>query len=215
MTLKNWPLANLRVATPRVELVYPDDAMLDALADLGASGIHDPSTMPFSFPWTDVPPPQQQHNTLQFYWRQRAELRPESWGIELAVLVDGSPVGVQGVHANDFAILRSVDTGSWLAQPFQGRGIGTEMRAAVLHLAFAGLGAVEATSGAFADNLASLAVSAKLGYEHAGERRVARRGEPARLVGLRLTRARWEARRRNDITVDGLDPCLSLLGAGS
>jgi RimJ/RimL family protein N-acetyltransferase len=215
MTLKNWPLSKLRVRSARVELVYPDDAMLDALADLGASGIHDPSTMPFLFPWSDVPAPQQQRNSLQFHWRQRAELRPESWGIELAVLVDGSLVGVQGMHANDFAILRSVDTGSWLARPFQGKGIGTEMRAAVLHLAFAGLGAVEATSGAFDDNPASLAVSAKLGYEHIGERRVARRGEPARLVGLRLTRARWEARRRDDITIDGLDPCLSLLGAGS
>jgi len=120
---------------------------------------------------------------------------------------------MQGVHANDFAIVRSVDTGSWLARPFQGRGIGTEMRAAVLHLAFAGLGAVEATSGAFDDNPASLAVSRKLGYEKVGERRVARRGEPARLIGVRLTRDRWEASRRGDITVDGLDPCLALLGA--
>jgi RimJ/RimL family protein N-acetyltransferase len=214
MTLKNWPLSKLRVATPRVELVYPDDATLDALADLGAARIHDPSTMPFTLPWTDVPPPQQQHDTLQFYWRQRAELRPDSWGIELAVRVDGTLVGVQGVHANDFAIVRSVDTGSWLARPFQGQGIGSEMRAAVLHLAFAGLGAVEATSGAFDDNAASLAVSAKLGYEKVGERRVPRRGEPARLIGLRLTRARWETRRRDDITVDGLDPSLELLGAG-
>ena len=215
MSLTNWPLAKLRVTTPRIELVYPDDAMLDMIADLGASGIHDSSTMPFSIPWTDVPPPQQQRNTLQFYWGQRAALRPEAWGIELAVLANGTLVGVQGLHASDFAIVRSVDTGSWLARAFQGQGIGTEMRAAMLHFAFAGLGAVEATSGAFDDNTASLAVSRKLGYEKVGERRVARRGEPARLIGLRLTRDRWQAHRRNDITIAHLEECLECLGARS
>lgn len=215
MTLKNWPLAKLRVRTSRVELVYPDDATLDALADLGASGIHDPSTMPFSMPWTDVPPPQQQRNTLQFFWRQRAELRPDSWSLPLAALVDGDLVGMQDVHATDFAIVRSVGTGSWLGRAYQGQGIGTEMRAAMLHLAFAGLGAVEATSGAFDDNPASLAVSRKLGYEKVGERRVARRGEPARVIGLRLTRDRWEAHRRNDITIAHLEECLEFLGARS
>jgi hypothetical protein len=45
---------------------------------------------------------------------------------------------------------------------------GAEMRAAVLHLAFAGLGTAEAVSGAFEDNLAFHAVSRKLGYERAG-----------------------------------------------
>jgi hypothetical protein len=38
---------------------------------------------------------------------------------------------------------------SWLAPGQRGRGIGEEVRAAVLHLAFAGLGAREAESDAF------------------------------------------------------------------
>ena len=122
---------------------------------------------------------------------------------------------MQEVHANDFAIVRSVDTGSWLARSYQGQGIGTEIRAAVLHLAFAGLGALEALSGAFDDNPSSLAVSRKLGYEKVGERRVARRGEPARLIGFRLTRDRWEAHRRNDITIAHLEECRESLGARS
>jgi RimJ/RimL family protein N-acetyltransferase len=42
------------------------------------------------------------------------------------------------------------------------------MRAAALHLAFAGLGAREATSEAFADNRASNRVSQTLGYEPNG-----------------------------------------------
>ena len=76
-------------------------------------------------------------------------------------------------------------TGSWLGRSFQGRGIGTEMRAAVLELAFRGLGAATAESGALEGNAASARVSEKLGYRHDGlERgRPTRRGCPAR--GLR------------------------------
>ncbi len=42
------------------------------------------------------------------------------------------------------------------------------MRAAVLHLAFAGLGAQHAVSGAHDHNTASLTVSRKLGYRDDG-----------------------------------------------
>ena len=51
----------------------------------------------------------------------------------------GSVAGVQGMLATDFAVNRQVSTGSWLGQAYHGRGIGKEMRAAILHLAFAGL----------------------------------------------------------------------------
>ena len=54
--------------------------------------------------------------------------------------------------------MRSVATGSWLGLRHQGHGIGKEMRAAVLHFAFAGLGAIEALSGAWDDNKPSLGV---------------------------------------------------------
>ena len=49
-----------------------------------------------------------------------------------------------------------------------GQGIGTHMRAASLHFAFAGLGATDAISGAFDDNISSLRVSEKLGYQPDG-----------------------------------------------
>jgi len=45
------------------------------------------------------------------------------------------------------------------------------MRAAVLHLAFAGLDADEAISGALEHNHASLAISHKLGYHDDGHER--------------------------------------------
>jgi RimJ/RimL family protein N-acetyltransferase len=66
----------------------------------------------------------------------------------------------QGLGGRDFAVLREVHTGSWLGRRYQGHGIGTQMRAAVLHLAFEGLGAQHAAFGAFEHNAASLGVSA-------------------------------------------------------
>ena len=86
------------------------------------------------------------------------------------------------------------------------------MRAAVVHLLFAGLGAEYALTGAFHDNAASLGVTRSLGYEEEGRRRALRRDTPDWLVGFRLPRAVWEERRRDDIVIEGLDPCLPMFG---
>ena len=91
-------------------------------------------------------------------------------------MLEDRPIGIQELRATGFATLRTVETGSWLGRAFQGKGIGTEMRAAVLALAFDGLGAEVATSGAIDGNAASRRVSEKLGYEPNGESRVAPRG---------------------------------------
>jgi RimJ/RimL family protein N-acetyltransferase len=121
-------------------------------------------------------------------------------------------VGVQGMIATDFTIKRQVGTGSWVGQGYQGRGLGKEMRAAILHLAFAGLGAVRATSGAFEDNAASLAVSRALDYVENGDDIGAPRGTPVRQIRLLLTRENWEKNRRADIQIHGLEPCLPMFG---
>jgi RimJ/RimL family protein N-acetyltransferase len=112
--------------------------------------------------------------------------------------------------AEHFALLRSVETGSWLGRAFQGQGLGKEMRQAVLHLAFEGLGAEEAHSGAFHDNAASLATSRSVGYVDNGETRAPRRGVADRILRVRMDRARWEQRRRDDIEIVGLDGCLDM-----
>jgi RimJ/RimL family protein N-acetyltransferase len=97
---------------------------------------------------------------------------------------------------------------------FQGRGLGFEFRQACLHLGFAGLDAHVATTGAWHDNAASLAVTAKLPYEPNGEDILVRRDRPDRLLRFRMTRERWESVRRDDITIEGLEPCLPLLVGG-
>jgi RimJ/RimL family protein N-acetyltransferase len=105
-----------------------------------------------------------------------------------------------------------VHTGSWLGLDYQGQGIGTQMRAAVLHLAFEGLGAQQAVSEAFDDNPASLGVSRKLGYRDDGVAWYGVRGRPVLSHRLRLTRADWQAACTVPVQIHGLEPCLPHFG---
>lgn len=216
----HWPPLGLRLTTPRLQLRLPDAAELAELADLAAAGVHAPALMPFLYPWTDLPPAERARSVVLHHWRTLGAWTPERWTLPLAVFAEGRAVGYQSLGAADFAVLREVSSGSWVGRAHQGRGIGTEMRAAVLHLAFAGLGAQQARSGAFDDNPASLAVSEKLGYERDGVERHVVRGRAVTEHRLRLTRARWEAyrgRRRAGVrvTVTGLEQCLPLFGVAN
>lgn len=212
MLVDHFPLLGLRLRTPRLELRLPSPEELAALGELAAEGVHDPEKMPFLVPWTDRPPAEVARSVVQHHWSLLGSWTPEAWSLTLVVFHDGSAVGVQEISARDLAITRQVSTGSWLGQRFQGQGIGTEMRAAVLHLAFAGLDADEAVSSAFADNQASHAVSRKLGYELNGVDRHAVRGALTIDHRLLLTRAAWNRHRTIPVTTEGLAPCLPLLG---
>jgi GNAT superfamily N-acetyltransferase len=118
----------------------------------------------------------------------------------------------QGIAAKDFAIVRETRTGSWLGQRYQGQGIGTEMRAAVLHLAFAGLNAGSAVSGALADNPASAGVSRKLGYQPNGVFRRRVRDTLGYEHRFALTRDRWHQHAVVPVEIDGLTLCLAQFG---
>lgn len=210
--MDHWPLFGLRVVTPRLSLVYPTDAQLDQLAAVAAAGIHDPSWMPFASTWSRKQPPQLQRDVLQYQWLQRARWRLEEWELPLVVLVEGTAIGVQGLSAEHFAVKRTAVTGSWLGRKYQGRGIGKEMRAAIIHLAFAGLGARTLYTSFFADNEASLGVTKSLGYAPNGSRWVDREGEAVLQWHFQLARDVWEQRRRDDIQIVGLDSCRELFG---
>jgi RimJ/RimL family protein N-acetyltransferase len=84
------------------------------------------------------------------------------------------------------------------------------MREAILHLAFAGLEAEEALSGAFEDNAASLATSRAVGYQENGQARGQRRDSSGRTLRFRMGRDAWEQRRRDDIEIVGLEDCLDM-----
>lgn len=212
MDVAHWPLYGLRLRTLRLELRLPLIEELGALAQVAAEGVHDPCSMPFGVPWTDLPPTERARSVMQFHWRMLAEWAPRDWNLQLAVFLDGVVVGTQSVGARDFPITRLVRTGSWLGQRHQGRGIGTEMRAAVLHLAFAGLIAESAVTSAMTDNAASVAVSRKLGYQANGVVRTRVRDAVGYEQRFVLDRDRWEQCRTVLAEIEGLTPCLSLFG---
>jgi RimJ/RimL family protein N-acetyltransferase len=205
-----WPLFDLVVRTPRLELRLPREAEFAAFIELVDAGVHDPDTMPFFVPWTDLEPRLRAREMAKWYWSHRANWSPEKWTFTAGVFVDGRPVGMQDVNAEHFRAVRSVETGSWLGRASQGQGIGREMREAILHLAFAGLDAEEALSGAFEDNAASLATSRAVGYQENGEGRGQRRDSSGRTVRFRMGRDVWEQRRRDDIEIVGLEDCLDM-----
>ena len=142
----------------------------------------------------------------------RATLTAENFSLMMAVLVDGEVVGVQDLMAANFAAARTFKTGSWLTMSRQGQGIGKEMRAAILHFGFEGLGALRADTGAIEGNDRSVGVTRALGYHENGRTVKAREGERVICNEFCMERAEWEPRRRDDITIEGLDACLPLLG---
>jgi RimJ/RimL family protein N-acetyltransferase len=208
-----WPFFGLRIATTRLELRYPDDELAVALADVAAQGVHDPSTMPFTVPWTDAEPPGLQRGTLLHLWRRRVELTVDDWSLPFAVIADGAVIGMQEVGATSFPNRRVVATGSWLGANHQGNGYGKEMRSAVLTLAFDHLDALEAVTAAMADNVASRRVTESLGYEANGIDWAAPRGERRQMVRYRMSAEAWRARSDTDhVAVHGIEPCREVLG---
>lgn len=215
MTHPIWPLFDLRLRTGDLELRLPTEDDLVALIAVARAGIHPPDEMPFAVPWTDLPSPAFERSAFQFHIGERARWKPGAWNLPLGVWVDGAPVGIQDLGARDFATSRTVNTGSWLGQSFQGRGIGKQMRQAVLALAFDHLGARVAETEAMVTNPASSRVSVAVGYQPNGRGVLAPRGVPIETERYRMTLDDWRARERPVVEVTGLEPCLELFGATS
>jgi RimJ/RimL family protein N-acetyltransferase len=201
------PLFDLRLRTPRLELRLPAREELVELRELARAGVHPPEFMPFTVAWTDDP---ELADFLDYHELRRREWSVEAWHLELGVWLGGDLVGVQAVTADDFPATRTVMTGSWLGRRFQRQGIGTEMRTAVLELAFRGLRANVARSGAIEGNAASLRVSQKLGYRVVGSGTVSPRGVEVGHTDVELRREDW--RPPCAVEIEGLGTCLPLFG---
>jgi RimJ/RimL family protein N-acetyltransferase len=189
------------------------DELLERLVPVVRAGILDDGPLPFDDPisfYADSP--DREWRWLRSIWRGRARVEPDFWRLYFVVLVDGEPLGMQDLSGVDFDRFGTFTTFSWLAPGSRGRGIGREMRAAVLHLAFDGFNAREAESDAFTDNHASNKVSQALGYEPNGLTWDTRRGEVAPIQRWRLTRETWSRTRRHDIELTGVKQCLPALG---
>lgn len=207
-----WPLYRLRLRTGDLELRLPTEAELPAFIAVADSGIHPRDEMPFGIPWTDQPSPARERSSYQWWMRSRAAWTATAWTLTLGVWVANEPAGFQDLGANEFATFRTVHTGSWLGQRFQGHGVGKGMRQAVLALAFDHLGAEVAESAAFLDNPASIRVSVGVGYQLDGIGRAAPRGVARDQQRFRMTLADWRSRPRPAVAIEGLEGCLELFG---
>jgi RimJ/RimL family protein N-acetyltransferase len=209
--LRAWPLFGLRITTPRLTLVVPTDETYAEVCAVAQRGVHDPAFMPFEAEWTDAPVEDLPRNSFQFLWSTRSAWSPGSWHLEFAVLLDGRPIGMKGIWADDFAVRRQFWTGSWLGREFHGHGYGREMRAAVLRLCFAELGARLALSNVYDDHAVSQAVNRAHGYQDNGWEWRSRRGEPARWLCQRLVAEDWLGVHPWDtgIKVEGVEECRS------
>jgi RimJ/RimL family protein N-acetyltransferase len=205
-----WPFRHLVLRTPRLELRPDDDEGLFELVEVAKQGIHDPAEMPFLEPWTDRLPEDDGFSMIKYFWGVRAKLAARDWSLHFLIRHEGRVIGVQECGAQNFGVLREVYTGSWLGRKYQGEGLGTEMRIAVLQFAFDHLGARVARSAAWEGNRASNRVSEKLGYVHDGSTTVAPRGKRVEHVRLRLDAENF-VRPAWNVSVEGLAECARLL----
>ena len=208
-----WPLFDLRLRTPDLELRLPTDEDLLKLVRVARQGIVDPDQTVFLVPWHRLPSPAFERQFLLHSWKSRATWDPRSWSINLVMVYDGRPIGMQEVIGREFPVRRTTMSGSWIGREFQGRGLGTQARAAILALAFDGLHALAAESGYLEGNAVSARVSEKLGYQMTGDDICAVEGRRVREIKLRCTPDTWR-RDLVPVVIEGLEPCLKLFGLG-
>ncbi len=208
-----WPPSGLVLTIGELILRPVAEADLDELADLLPADLEMNPHTPRPF---DLPEPQARGVALrQERWKTMGSWNPDSWDLGFLVRYGDRPIGMQSLEAEDFAVLRTVETASWLAVEFRGRGFGKLARTAVLALAFDGLGAEVALTEAWTDNAASLGVSRSIGYLPNGSVRHRRGDAASEMPRLRLDRSQWRSVPRPQVAIAGLDSCLAWFGAAS
>lgn len=206
-----WPLFSLEVMTPRLILRPISEADASTLATALPPDLElDPNA--YLFPGAK-PALGRAWQSLASYWRAYGSWTIDSWRLPFGVHVDGELVGVQTLEGDHFVRRGVVDSASYLHHAARGKGIGKEMRRAMLAFAFETLGAQEAITSAWQDNQASLGVSAALGYSPNGIERHVDGDRVGYLQHLRLPVATWRERHSaHDVQVSGFGPCAVLFG---
>jgi RimJ/RimL family protein N-acetyltransferase len=171
------PLQGLRLRTPRVELRLGSRAELRALGELFRDGTY-PEEMAgvvTDLRFEGVKARGWAEDFVSHHESWLRESTPIEWFFNILAFSDAGVIGSQGLQSRPNA---AVFTNSLIGRRHQRQGYGTEMRAAVLQLAFTVLGATRAISDAWIGNRGSLGVSGKLGYVDAGTELRHPRGDP-------------------------------------
>jgi RimJ/RimL family protein N-acetyltransferase len=207
----SWPLLDLRLSSGDLVLAPLVEADLEELVARLPDDVElDPSAT--SYEGAD---PGTRRGTVvhQGYWRGYGTWSPAAWRLDFVVRRGGELLGRQELEGNDFRRLRTVDSSSWLVEGVRGLGIGKRMRRAVLALAFGPLGAREAITSAWHDNVASLGVSRAIGYTNNGVSTAVRGDRLDTMVHLRMTAADWQATGAgSDVVIEGFEPCRPFFG---
>lgn len=206
-----WPLHGIRLGTAELDLRVMTEADLPVLAQVMPADLE---LNPHATRYAGLDERANRRAVLaQGYWRALGMWSPDDWALPFVARGGGDVVGVQWLEGPDWRSERTVDSSSWLVGPARGRGLGKQMRAAVLALAFGHLGAVAAISSAVVGNGGSLGVSRALGYRDTHRSVLEHSGET--LQHVRLEAATWTASGlAHDVVVDGVATALPLFGLG-
>jgi RimJ/RimL family protein N-acetyltransferase len=211
-----WPLFDLRLTTTDLVLRPLTEADLDTLV----RGLPTDLEQNPAFPHYADAKPAEARGTVAYqeHWTALGSWRTDAWRLNFAVVLghddgDQTLIGTQELEGNDFVALRTVDTSSLLFERFRGRGLGKQMRRAVLALAFGPLEAAAAITSAWHDNQASLGVSRALGYVDNGVETHRRGDSVDTMVHLRLTRAAWLTDVSSyEVRIENFDACRPYFG---
>ena len=211
-----WPLFGLRLRTEHLVLRMPTDDDVVELLQVAKAGIHPPDEMPFGVAWTSVEGPAFDRSFMQHYWRARGAFSPEAWFLNFMVELDGRPIGAQHVEAEEFAILRTVHTGSWLgprapgSRPRQGdaRG-GARVRLRRARRARRG------DLGLPRQRRPRTACLARSATRRTGSAAWLPRASPRVTQKFRMTAESWRSRPRPPLAIEGLDGIRDMFGAAS
>lgn len=206
-----WPLHGLRLRTPDLELRPATEADLPRLCAVLPPDLEaDPAAT--RYPGLDD---RSNHRVIlaQSYWRAMGTWTPQNWVLPFAVRRDGELIGMQALEGPNWTVERTVDSWSWLVDGARGLGLGKQMRAAVLELAFTHLGAAAAVSSAGVDNAGSLGVSHSLGYADTHQTVLSHNNET--LQHVRLEAAAWVSSGAGAVVqIEGVAPTLPFFGVG-
>ena len=205
----SWPLQGIRLRTADLELEVMTEADLPTLWELLPDDVE---MNPHATTYAGLDERANRRAVLaQGYWRALGLWSPDDWALPFVVRSEGVVVGAQWLEGPDWRADRTVDSSSWLVPPARGRGLGQQMRAAVLALAFGPLRAEAAISSAVIGNAPSLGVSRALGYRETHRSVLEHSGET--LQHVRLGREAWAASGgARGVVIDGVAPALPLFG---
>nr|WP_324011076.1 GNAT family protein [Parvimonas sp. C2] len=173
------------------------DEDIAAIAGVAPEDIYGADIPDYAFPWLFNPRMNTPAAAAQFRWTNRAQLRPEKWSLDFIVrdAHSGEILGTIDARAEDFATTREIATGSWVFHRFQGLGVGTLIRHAVVSFGLDYLGAQAMSTSWVAHNEASARVSQKLGYQvvFEGEEKAGPQNSSQRHVTARVATPQLQA----------------------